>query len=121
MASNLSVSLAPEAVRSVLGATIAAGAGAYVNVGTVLAQPARLILFQNGTDGDVMVSFDGGITDHMPIFLGAFVLLDVTTNRTDTGGAFNISQGSQFAVRTLGGTFTTPTTRAFFLTSFYAK
>lgn len=123
MASNLSVSLQPEVVRSNTGVLIAAGEGTpgnYVNIGVPLAQPSRLILFQNGTDGAVMISFDGGITDHLPVFAGAFVLLDITTNRTDTGGAFNLAKGTQFAAKSLAG-FTPPTTGSFFITSFYAK
>ena len=120
MSSNLSVRILPEQVKTETGANIGAGAGTYVAIGTPLAEPARLILFQNGTNGDVMISFDG-VTDHMPVFLGAFVLLDVTTNRANTGGAFNIGEATQFWARNLGGTFTNPTTGAFFITSFYGK
>lgn len=118
MSSNLSVRILPEAVKSETGANIGAGAGTYVAIGTPLANPGRITLFQNGTDGDVMISFDG-VSDHMPIFLGAFVLLDVTTNRSKTGGAFNVGEGTQFWARNLGGTFTTPTTGEFFISSFY--
>lgn len=118
MSSNLSVRILPEAVLTETGALIAAGAGAYVAIGTPLENPSRLVLFQNGTDGDVMISFDG-VTDHMPVFLGAFVLLDVTTNRSNTGGAFNVGEGTQFWARNLGGSYTDPTTGEFFISSFY--
>jgi hypothetical protein len=137
MASNLSITMYPEAVYSNTGALIAAGGGTpgnYVSIGTPLLNPARIILFQNGTDGDIMLSFSNGIpiaqpagppaisADNLPVLKGSFVLLDVSTNQTEVAGSFNIAQGTQFAAKTLAGAgFTAPTTGAFFITSFYGK
>lgn len=123
MSLNTSVRILPEPLMAEAGAVIAAGGGTpgnFVPVGTPLTEPSRLILFQNATDGDIIVSFNG-VDDHMPIFNGAFILLDVSTNRSNVGGAFSVAEGTQFYARSLGGTYPIPSTGDLIITSFYGK
>lgn len=108
----LSIRLLPEPVRTLAFGGIS---GAYATVGTPLAHAARIIIFQNFTDGDLMLSFDG-INDHLPIANKGFVLLDVTSNKTVVQG-FNIAQGTQFYVKQISA----PTLGSFYISDFYGK
>lgn len=106
----LAIKILPEAVRSLAFGSIS---GTYMGVGTPLSNPSRLVMFQNFTDGDVMVSFDG-ITDHLPVSANGFVLLDITANKTVTQG-FYIAEGTRFYVKEI----TAPSTGSFYISSFY--
>lgn len=113
MQTNLSVRLTPETVRSVAAASVGAG---YTAIGTPIANPAKILLFQNGTDANVMISFDG-VNDHLPVFAGAFVLLDASTNRTDPAGSCTVPANTTFYVKRIG----TPTTGSVYLSTFYGS
>ncbi len=106
----LSIKVLPEAVRSLAFGSIS---GTYAGVGTPLTNPSRLIIFQNFTDGLLMVSFDG-ITDHLPVAADGFVLLDVTANKTVSQG-FYIAEGTRFYVKQVSA----PTTGSFYISTFY--
>src|SRR5580692_10841660 len=94
MSNGLNLRFAVEPVRYILGPSVTAAYVALGNAGlTALQNGARQILIQNGTDGDVMISFDG-VTDHFPVFLGAFVLLDITTNKNDQAGSLYLAAGT---------------------------
>lgn len=90
--SNLAVRVLPEAVRELGFVAIDT---AYMGVGTALSNPAHVVFIQNLTDVDVMISWDG-IDDHIPLAANGFFLMDVTSNKTSTGGAFMIAQGTRF-------------------------
>lgn len=106
----LAIKLLPEAVRSLAFGSISA---AYMGIGIPLTNPSRIIMIQNFTDADLMVSFDG-ITDHLPVAASGFVLLDVTANKTVTQG-FYIAEGTRFYVKEIG----TPTSGSIYVSSFY--
>ncbi len=116
MSFNLHTRIWPEAVRTVTAATIHAATPNYVPVGTVLTNPARIAFFQNGTDADLMFSWDG-VTNHFALLAGTFLLLDVTTNQTEQAGGFAIPQGTEFWVKEIG----TATTGSVYVTVFYAR
>jgi hypothetical protein len=97
----LSIKLLPEPIRSLAFGSIS---GTYAGIGSELANPARIILFQNYTDQTVMFSFNG-IDDHFPIASNGFVLLDITANKTNTQG-FYIAEGTRFYVRDIGSATT---------------
>jgi len=101
-----------EALRSLDFAAIGA---AYVAVGTPTIHPARMILIQNFTDGDLMCSSDG-ITDHFPIKLYSAMGLDIATNKTSDDGFF-VEKGSRLYVKNLD----VPTAGKIYLTVFYCK
>ncbi len=109
----ISIRVLPEAVRSLAFGGIS---GAYAAVGTALANPARMIIFQNFTDGNLMISFDG-VTDHLPVAANGFVLLDVTSNKTGAVQGFYISQGTTFWTKQISA----PTLGSLYITSFYGK
>jgi hypothetical protein len=56
-----------------------------------------------------------GINPHWVIFGGGFLLLDVTTNRSDSGGALNIAQGTRIYVEGA------PTTGSVYVSTFYGS
>lgn len=117
---NKAIKLMPEHVRSVDAATIAgAGAGVYTSISIAnpaLDHPARMILLQNFTNADLMISMDG-INEDYPIASRSSIILDITTNRSSTGGIYCIAQGTRFYVTQLE----VPTTGSIYLTSFYAS
>lgn len=65
-----------EALRSLAFGSIS---GTYSTIGSVLANPCRLICFTNNTDGDLLFSRDGS-TDELFVAAGSFKLFDVSTN-----------------------------------------
>ena len=113
MQANLSVRLTPEPVRSLAAGSVGVG---YTAIGTPLKNPAKILLFQNGTDQSVMISFDG-VNDHFPLFSGTFVLLDASTNRTDPAGSCTVAANTQFYAKQIG----TPTTGSVYVSVFYGS
>lgn len=107
----LSIKLLPEALRSLAFGSIS---GTYMGVGTPLSNPSRLIIFQNFTDANVIVSFDG-ITDHLPVAASGFVLFDVTANKTVSQG-FYIAEGTRFYIKQESGAATSGN---FYISTFY--
>lgn len=90
--SNLAVRVLPEPIRELDFNTLDV---AYIGVGTSISNPAHIVFIQNLTDVLVMISWDG-IDDHFPLTPNGYFLMDVTANKTATGGSFMISQGTRF-------------------------
>lgn len=111
MAFGQAIRLLPETVR-----TIAAGAigVAYSGIGTAFDHPIRIIMIQNLTDQTVMFSFNG-VDDHVPLPSNGFLLLDVTTNKASSGGAFYIAEGTRIYVREI----VSPTSGDVYVSVFY--
>lgn len=94
-----------------------------------ISNPSRTWLLQNGTDGDIMISIDGGADMHIPVFKGAATVIDLMTNKPIPGGSNTIPVGTVVSVTALstanaafnGAGFTDPTTGAVFLTAFYGR
>jgi hypothetical protein len=106
-----SIRVVPEPVRSLAFGSIS---GTYAAVGTPLANPARIIMFQNFTNGDAMISFDG-VNDHLPVAANGFVLLDVTANKVGAIQGFFIAKNTTFYLRQI----VAPTSGSFYITAFY--
>ena len=108
-AQNLAVRLYPEVLR-----TLAFGAisGVYAGIGSALLNPARILYLVNDTDVLLTFSFDG-INDHFVVASNGFLLIDVTSNMTLTGGALSIAQGQRIYVKGA------PTSGTAYLTTFY--
>lgn len=111
--SNLSIHLRAEPQRVVAFGDISSS---YVGIGSGYAHPPRLYLLQNLTDGDMQFSWDG-VTDTFPLAAGDKIILDITTNKTSTGGALMISQGDRTYVKLIG----TPSEGSVYLTVFYGS
>jgi len=108
-AQNLSTRIYPEVLRSLAFGSIS---GTYAGIGSGLLNPARIVYLVNDTDVLLTFSFDG-INDHFVIPSRAFLLLDVTTNKTDVGGCFTVAQGQRVYAKG------SPTTGNVYLTTFY--
>jgi|SRR5579862_3214782 hypothetical protein len=110
--SNLAIRIFPEPVRSLAFGSIVVG---YTAIGTPLAFPSRLLVFQNLTDASVMVSWDG-VNNHQPIGINGYMIMDITANKTNNGGAFAIHAGTQFYIKYLSGA---PSVGSFYLSTYY--
>jgi hypothetical protein len=105
-----------EAVRTRAFGTIGA---AYTTVGTKITNPAQMFLIQNFTDIPVMISFDGGTVDHIPLpAYGGFVF-DNTTNKAASADGLYVSKGTQIAVKQIGAV--AATLGAVYVSSIYSR
>lgn len=108
---SLAIRLVPDPLRSAAFGAIGA---AYSAVGTAFMHSVSVILFQNATNADVVVSLDG-VNDHFFIPMGGFILFDLTTNKSLPQGAF-ISQGTIVFVKQSAGA---PGSGAFYVSTLY--
>lgn len=81
-----------EAMRQLAGSAVTTS---YANLGAVLAGNALVIVFTNGADKDMVVSLDGGTTDHIYLPAGSVKALDLGDK--DLG----ITAGAQIQVKLL--------------------
>ena len=107
------VRVLPEPVRT-LG--FAAISGSYAAIGTPFNYPIHYFMIQNLSDAAAMISWNG-TDDHFPLEVNGYIIMDVSSNRTSTGGSFMISQGTQFYAKAL--TASLPTTGNIYLSVFY--
>ncbi len=103
-----------EAVRSLASGSIAAS---YANVGSVTTHPARIVLLQNMTDAGVMISFDGGVTDNIPLAANTSTVLDLSSDAVGRS-IMQLAANTQIAVKRLSGA---PTTGSFYVSVVYAN
>lgn len=109
---NLAIRLYPEPLRSIAFGSIGP---AYMGIGTAFAHPVRILYLTNQTNALLLFSFDG-VTDHLALPAGAFILLDVTANKTITSGCY-LAQGTRIYVKQSA----VPTSGSVYLTVFYAQ
>lgn len=72
--------------------------GSYAAVGTPFTFPARLIVFTNNTDGDMIFSIDG-VTDQIFVASASFILFDLQTNRLNQQQQWVLPIGTQWYVK----------------------
>lgn len=108
--SILAMRMQAEPVRSLGFASIS---GTYMGIGTGFVNPIRILYVQNLTNATLMFSFDG-VNDHFPLAANSFLLLDVTTNRTVSTGAF-FAEGTRVYVKEIG----VPTSGSVYVAVFY--
>lgn len=109
--SNLAVRLYPETLRTLAFGSISA---VYTGIGSALDNPCRIFYLLNATDVLLTFSFDG-VNDHLVLPSGGFILLDVTSNMSLTGGSLSISQGQRIYVKG------SPTSGSVYLSVFYGS
>ncbi len=97
MAYGYAISLVPEPVRSIAFGSIS---GTYAGIGTALTNPSRIIVIQNLTDANLMIS-ENGIDDHYPIAANSAQIWDYASNQSHQQGAFKAA-GTRFYVKTIG-------------------
>lgn len=112
MSSNLAIRVMPETVRTLGFAAISAS---YAGIGSAFANPVHWFMVQNLTDKLLMFSWDG-VNDHFPLPSNGYVIMDVASNKTVTGGAFMVAQGTRFYVKSVGAV---PTSGSVYLSIFY--
>jgi len=103
----------PETVRSLAFGSIS---GTYAGIGSSFANPVYWFYLQNLTDKLLMFSWDG-VNDHFPLPTNGYVIMDVSANKTIQGGAFMISQGTRFYVKTTSAG--APASGSVYLSVFY--
>ena len=91
-----------EAVREV--AAVGVGVN-YSAIGTSASSPIRMARIQNSTNAEVYISFDG-VTNHLRLVAGSFILLDYTANKVRDEGFF-MEEGTVFYVKRVAGAATT--------------
>jgi len=89
----------------------AAISGTYVDLGTALTKMCRAFILVNDTDGDIMISLDGGVTDNLYLPSGSFQLFDVSSNSLQEDDKFVLPIGTQFSAKSI----TTPTVKSVYL------
>lgn len=78
------------------------GASTYVTVGTPITHAASIVKMINLSDKDLLISVDGGVTDHDICPSGGFWLYDYTANSTINDNCFD-PLGTQYYVKTTDG------------------
>ena len=104
--------LKAEAVRSIAFGSLS---GTYADIGSVTANPARIIMVKNATDSDVTVSWDDGTTDVFFLPAGSQDTIDVVANGGPNGAFLEV--GSQFQAKTAGS----PTSGSVVVQLFYVE
>jgi len=74
--------------------------GVYSSLGTPLSHPARLLIFQNSTDADMYVSFNG-IDDHLELMPYGYLIIDLSSNKTVPQGFYQ-AEGDQIYIKDQG-------------------
>jgi hypothetical protein len=131
MSFNLKTKAWIEPVRWILGSAVDATYQALTNASgeESISNPSRLWLIQNATDGDIMISIDGGTNMHIPLLTGTSFVFDIMANKPEPGGSNTLPEGLVVTVTRLSTAnaafnaagFTNPTTGAVFLTTSYGR
>lgn len=108
----LAIAIASSPVQSIAFGSIS---GTYAGIGNALTQPARLVLLQNLTDADVMIS-DDGINDKFPLPAKSGLVFDFAANQVYNQGGF-VPLGTRYYVKTIGS----PGSGSVYLTYFYGN
>lgn len=103
-----------EALRSLGNASIGAS---YVIVGTAFANPVRILKIDNGTNVNLIISFNGS-TDHTFIGADSGVIFDYASNSELPVGKLDQSQGDAVYVKQESGA---PSSGTVYVTVIYAS
>lgn len=92
----MSTPLRTEDARTASGASLT---GSYANVGTALANSARIIFIFNGCDEPITVSWDGGATDGFVLPATSAVSVDCSINKEGNQHPPQLPVGAQFQAK----------------------
>lgn len=84
-----------ETLRSVANGSISSS---YVAIGTPFANPVRILVMTNNTNGDLIVSDDGANGKYF-LPKNSFLLFDYNTNRKNVDQEFVYAEGTQLWVK----------------------
>lgn len=111
--SNTSVKIRYENLRLLAFGGIS---GAYASVGAAFAHPVRVLKINNLTNANILISFDG-VNDKDIVAANSAWIHDYGSNKTDTGGSLDQSQGERVYVKQQSAA---PTLGAVYVTVIYA-
>jgi hypothetical protein len=111
MSTNSSVRLYPEVLRTLAFGSIS---GTYAGIGTPFLYPSKITYIVNTTDVLLTFSFDG-VNPHFVIPSQSYILIDISSNMSLTGGALNIASGQRIYVEGA------PTLGSVYLSTFYGS
>lgn len=117
MTNRVSNNLFPDTLRTLAFGSIS---GTYATVGAVTAHSYDILILSNTTNGGLIVSFDGGTTDHVNIAPNQTLPINAAACSVD---GLNHTRtppiGTQFSVKQSDAT--TLTVGGFFITGLYEK
>lgn len=93
--SNLAIQMWPEELRTLPSTSISS---VYMGIGGPTLNPTKIYWLQNNTDSNLTFSWDG-VTDHFRIVSDGFLLLDMTANKSSTGGFAAAPTGTRTYVK----------------------
>lgn len=109
---SLAVRWRPEELRSLAFGSVGAS---YTALGSAMENPIVNYKISNGTDANIIISFDG-VTNHDFVAANGFTLYDVQANH-GKGLAFALTKGAMVYVKRESAA---PTSGSVYLTAFYA-
>lgn len=118
---NQSIVVQWDALRTAAFGAIGA---AYIPVGTPFGFAARMLILQNLTDQELIISFglEGAdvtlLTDNLALHSGGQIVLDYMSDQSSVGGSFAQPIGTQVYVKDNG---VGPGTGAFYVSVVYGK
>lgn len=89
----------------------------YSAIGTPVTRPGNLVWFDNLTDANVIISFDGGLTDHLIVAANSGKVVDISTNRR-VDDDVNVSVNTWFYIKRESAA---PTSGNFYLSYGYQR
>lgn len=90
--------------------------GSYAVVGSVFAHNARIVILNNGTNGDVLFTTNNTV-DQIFVPQGSHVILDLTANRDSQSTVLALATGTQFYVKQV----TAPSSGSVYISVVYGK
>jgi hypothetical protein len=91
---NLAVRGRFDTLRSLGFASIGGG---YMGIGTAFAHPVKLLKIINLTDANLIVSYDG-VNNQDIVTANGGVIYDISANKADPAGTFQLSVGDRVYV-----------------------
>lgn len=90
--------------------------GTYTEITPSFEHVVRVINFDNGTNGDILVSLDG-INDHLFMPANSLKVFDLTTNRSDYNSSWAFPKGTKIFIKQS----LAPTSGSFYVACLYQR
>ena len=97
---QMAIRMGMEVIREVPHATIAANPLLWHAIGTPLDHDAKILIFSNFTNVDIMISdinLDG--YGKLPLKASQSIVLDVSSDRNDIGKSLTVAKGKRYYVQ----------------------
>jgi hypothetical protein len=109
-----------EVVREVTHVTIHANPLLWHQVGTPLLHDAKMLIFNNFTDADLMIS-DINLNGYgkIPIAASSYIILDISSNKNDIGKSLTVAKGTRYFVQAIAPE--DPSVGSFYISVIYGE